>query len=246
VVVTMGSVLIWEKNVSYLQAAALGSEASHAFQRRELRASLELMDRAIALAPDVPSYYLSRARLMDAFATRDASDEVEIAAEQYKLDKQASNVNPFSHVAKLATAQSALKLGQLGQADKGAEAVQLYKELTRMLPGFEELYNDLASAQLILGQPQEALATLDAYLYFVQGRAEPKWDAYYLRGVAHQALGQPEEAIAFLEKFLETRPNGRYTAPAHNRLADLYAELGQQEKRGEHAAIYEELRNQGY
>ena len=105
------------------------------------------------LAPDVGFYYISRAQLMASFAAKDLSEEIEIATQQYALNKRALRANPLSHTAKLAAATSAFHLAQLGQADKGTEAVRLFRELTLMLPGSQQMYNDLASTHLVLASP---------------------------------------------------------------------------------------------
>ena len=242
VVLMAGTALIWEKNVSYARAAAQGSASIHAFQDRDLLKSLDLMDRAISLAPDVGFYYTSRARMMDSFAARDLLEEVDIAGRQHTLNMRALRANPLSHTAKLAAATSAFKLARLGQEDKGMEAVRLFKELTLMLPGLEEMYNNLASAWLVLGRPQESLAALDAYVEANGRHARPTAEALYLRGLALLQLGKKEESLTHLEQYLELSPQGRYAASAHQRLAEIYADLGRAAKRDEHAARYEELR----
>ena len=189
-VVIAGVAFIWQKNINYTQAAALGSDAVNAFRQEDLLTSLELMDRAIVLAPDFQFYRTGRAQLMNSFATGDASDELEIATEQYILYREALKSNPLSHSTKLAAAISAMKLLDFGQEDKGLEAIQHLEELVRMLPGYERVYQDLASAYLIMGQPRQALDALDGYLSFTGGGAEPELVTQYLRGgVAHHELG---------------------------------------------------------
>ena len=129
VVVTAGSLFIWQKNVSYIRAAALSSASVHAFQQGDLLSSLELMDRAIEAAPDVELYYASRAQLMDAYTAEDASDEIQIATVQYDLNAAALRANPLSHTARLAAANSALKLARLGQQEKRDEHAARYEAL---------------------------------------------------------------------------------------------------------------------
>jgi tetratricopeptide (TPR) repeat protein len=213
----------------YVQAASLGSDAIIAFQKGGPIAGLDLMEEAISTAPDVEAYYSIQAEMLNAFAA-DPSAEAEIAQKQYALNSAALEANPLSHSARASLAASALKLAQMGNSEKGAEAVRLYTELIRMLPGYEPIYNDLATAQLILGQPAQALATLDEYAKFTSGRKTPSAVSHYLQSVAYQDLGRPEEAITSLERFVdaspETEPGASYIAPAHRRLADLYKVLG--------------------
>ena len=184
------------------------------------------MDRAISAAPDVVFYYTTRARLMDAFEACDASDEVQIATEQHDLHRAALRARPISHEANLAVAASALKLVGLGQRDRGREAVQVYGRLITMLPGLEPVYNGLASAHLVLGQPREALAAMDGYVAANGEGARPSAEALFLRGVAHQELGMRPEAVALLERYVKSSPKGSYVESAHRRLAVLHADLG--------------------
>ena len=242
VVVTVGSLFIWQKNISYIRAAALSSASVSAFQQGDLLSSLELMDRAIDAAPEVELYYASRAKLMDAYTAEDASDEIQIATVQYDLNAAALRANPLSHTARLAAANSALKLARLGQQEKGAEAIQLYRELAQLLPGYQQVHTDLASVHLVLGQPSEALAALDGYLHSNGGNRGPSAEAQYVRGLAYGQLGRTEEALRALEMHIQVSPTGGNTAHAHQVLAELYHDLGQQEKRDEHAARYEALR----
>lgn len=221
IVVLAGSALIWQKNVSYVRAATLGADGIAAFQQRDLLSSLDLMDRAIDLAPDVGFYYTTRADMMNAFTSANTSDEIEIASKQYALIRQALDANPLSHEVRLAAAASALKLAELGQKSFGAEAVRLYNELALMLPGHEQVYNDWAIAHLKLGQPEQALAVLDAYASFIEGRAEPSLDALYLRSVAYEDMGQIEDALTALREFLTERPWGKYSEDGNRRLTEL-------------------------
>ena len=220
-VVVVGSAIVWHKNVSYAWAAALGSASVRAFQENDLYASMALMDRAIAAAPDVEFYYTGRARLMDAFATNDVSGDIDIATRQHALNTRALRASPLSHTARLEAAASALRLAKLGQEDKGPEAIRLYSELTLMLPGYEPGHLALASAHLIVRQPNEALEALNAYIKGTGGESAPSAEAAYLRGAAYDQLGRPEDAKPFLEHYLRWRPNGRYGGSAHDRLARL-------------------------
>ena len=109
-----------------------------------------------------------------------------------------------------------------------------------MLPGYERVFRDLASAYLIMGPPRQALDALDGYLSFTGGGAGPELVTQYLRGVAHHELGQTEDAIAYLEEFVSHDPTD-YQAPAHRRLSELYDGMGQEDKADEHTARYNEL-----
>ena len=67
-------------------------------------------------------------------------------------------------------------------------------------------------------------------------------EALYLRGVAYMQQGRLGDASVALEEYVRLSPEGRYAASAHQRLAELYTDLGLPAKRDENAAKYEELR----
>ena len=222
VFVLAGSAFIWQKNVNYVRAATMGANGIAAFQQRDLLSGLELMDRAIDLAPDVGFYYLTRAEMMEAFVTQNASDETEKVSEQYALLRRALDANPLSHEVRLALAAYALKLAETGRNEKlGAEALRLFSELALMLPGHEEVHNDWAIAYLKLGQPEKALGVLDAYASFVEGRATPSLDTLYLRSVAYEDMDQIGVALVALREFLTERPWGKYSDDGNRRLLEL-------------------------
>ncbi|MCH7744592.1 MAG: O-antigen ligase family protein [Chloroflexi bacterium] len=237
IVVLAGSALIWQKNVNYVRAATLGADGIAEFQQRDLLSGLELMDRAIDLAPDVGFYYITRAEMMEAFVLQNASDETEKVSEQYALLRRALDANPLSHEVRLALAAYALKLAEMGKDEiLGAEALKLFNELALMLPGHEEVYNDWAIAYLKLGQPEQALAVLDAYASFVEGRAEPSLDTLYLRSVAYEDMGQIEDALVALREFLTERPWGKYSEDGNRRLIELSSSSEQEDETDESAS----------
>ena len=83
---------------------------------------------------------------------------------------------------------------------------------------------------------------MDAYVEANGRHTRPAAETLYLRGLALQQLGRKEDSLTLLEQYVELSSQGRYAAPAHQRLAELYADLGRPAKRDEHAARYEELR----
>jgi O-antigen ligase len=219
------TVLVWEKNVPYVRAGLLGSDAVRSFNRGELGLGLDQMDAAIVLAPDVAFYYTTRAEMMDAFTTLDAAAEIEVATLQHRLTMRAVDANPLSHSVRLAAATSAVKLAGLGDRKGGEDAVILYEELLRTLPGFEPVYNGMAWAQLVLGRPAEALHVLESYTEVSGPDARPSVDGLFLRGEAYRALGQREDAVRTLKRYLELSPAGQYAAPARRSLGLLLSEV---------------------
>ncbi len=232
--------LTWQKNVPYAQAAMLGADGLEAARRGDLVRGLELMERASGLAPDVEYYYTSRSTMLDAATPRDRAEEVEMARRRYSLALEALGVNPLSHTARSLAGDAAMRLATLGFPQQAQEAVALYEGLVASLPGYEQGYTALASAYLFLGQPERALATLDAYASAAGGR-RPSALVYYLKGIAYHEAGRLQEAAEMLETFLETAPT-RHADAAHRRLSEIYASLGQQDLSSHHTALYEALR----
>ena len=107
--------------------------------------------------------------MLNVIQTHDPEEQVELASQQYFLAKSALEINPLSFSARASLAASALKLGQLGDKDKGEEAIGLYIDLTERLPGYEPIYTDLTTAHLIMGQTQEAVAVVEQYDAFTRG-----------------------------------------------------------------------------
>ena len=144
--VLAGVALIWDKNIDYVHASVLGTASLRSFEDRDLSESLERMDRAISLAPDVEFYYLARAELLNGYGARDAEDAREISTAKYKLALRALEANPLSHVARAKAADLAMELYGLGLNEMGPDAVSLYEELVSMLPGYADGCDALAFA----------------------------------------------------------------------------------------------------
>ena len=234
--------LFWERNLPYVRAAAVASGSLQEVRQGDLLASLSLMDRAISIAPDVELYHTTRAQLMSAFEARDDTDRAQIAMGQHTFNRQALELNSLSHTATQATAISAAVLAQLGQAEFGAEAVELYTRLTLMLPGYETVYNDLASTYLIVGDPLGALGALERYVEATGGTVKPSAKSLYIRGVAFDELGRSRDAVASLEGYISDSPDGRYVEFANRRLSTLYDGLGGGEAPEENATAAEDPR----
>ena len=123
-----------------------------------------------------------------------------------------------------------------------AEAVELYTRLTLMLPGYETVYNDLASTYLIVGDPLGALGALERYVEATGGTVKPSAKSLYIRGVAFDELGRSRDAVASLEGYISDSPDGRYVEFANRRLSTLYDGLGGGEAPEENATAAEDPR----
>lgn len=195
-IAVIGLAVVWQKNVPYAEAASLSSDAVAIFNGEYLFTGLDLMDQAIFKAPDVEHYYILRAGMMNSFDTRNRDDLVDMATEQYAYTKLAADQNPLSHIAKGHLAVAAINLYQLGDASKGEEAVQQFQELTRMLPGYEPVYYQLANAHFLMGNYEDAVAVLDQFPESTEGRLRLTKISRNLRIEATNELQRSQKADA--------------------------------------------------
>jgi tetratricopeptide (TPR) repeat protein len=84
-----------------------------------------------------------------------------------------------------------------------AEAVELYRELVREMPGEPGLHLDLGLALEKAGQPTAAIPELESVT-----RAQPKMaSGWFLLGLAYAQLNRPREAIGPLRRALRLDPS---------------------------------------
>ena len=110
--------------------------------------------------------------------------------------------------------------------------------------GYEKVYDDLATALLVAGRPQQALDTLNVYRDVTGRSRNVREESTYLRAVASYQIRLDRRSRAKLEilrgvPFLSFE---RYAGAAHRRLSDAYAELGNDKPGGCHAAQAEGIR----
>lgn len=97
--VLMASVglLTWDKNVDYVRADMAAAYAAR-ISKEDSDKSLQLLNRAIALAPDVTRYYRYRAEIYDGFRdiVNEPSEKIRWAEQSYLDYQQALKANPLS------------------------------------------------------------------------------------------------------------------------------------------------------
>ncbi|MBM3956632.1 MAG: O-antigen ligase family protein, partial [Gemmatimonadetes bacterium] len=129
------ALLTWVKNVGYLQADHAASSARVLFGR-DSGAALEVVERAISMAPDVPGYRHLKASMLRsvAAATTDPLRARTLIVEAYGSDREAFELNPFSRQASFILADSAWGLAQAGFPQGAVEALEAYERLARLSP----------------------------------------------------------------------------------------------------------------
>ena len=242
VLIGLVATLTWVRNVNYVQADILAASAVSYLQQENYPRSLELIDRSLELAPDVPIYYRYRALLWDVSARRAESpdDKIALAQEAHRTLKEGLEVNPLAVESRHSLADSSLKLVRLGEREKKQEAVALYQSLAALLPRHWRPHNWLAVAYLDLGEPGKALEEAQKSLD-ITGDSPKSARALWIQGVAYRGLEETQKAIASTERSLELGLAQQDVADAHFLLADLYTTLGDNVRAEEHLRIYEEL-----
>ena len=237
-------VLTWMKGISYpLAAVQIGSALEYSRQG-DLPSTLEAINRAIALAPDVPVYYNWRASVYKAYRgdsqiprerrcdlQKDVPYEICLAALTHESNLAGINQRPFYYRSKIAVADSAFNL----RLDD--ESIRHYRESLDLVPGSWALRNKLASALIQQGKSDDALRPLRESLEITKG-PNTSVDALVLRAMAYVDLGRHLEAIDDLDRVLETS-SGNFRAYASRAVA--YANLGQDAQAREDAARAVEL-----
>ena len=237
-------VLTWMKGISYpLAAVQIGNALEHSRQGN-LPSTLDAIDRAIGLAPDVPVYYNWRASVYKAYRREpripreqrcnfqdDVSYEVCLAALTHESNLTGSKQRPFYYRSRIAVAGSALNL----RLDD--EAIRYYQESLDLVPSSWALRDNLASALIQQEKPGDALGLLQESLEITNG-ADASINALALRGRAYLELGRHLEAIDDLSQLLEIDSSD---AQAHAIRALAYTNLGQDAQASEDVGRVAEL-----
>jgi len=231
-------VLAWFKTVNYPRAAAFAATGAEHLRKGDLEAALDSLDGAIKLAPDVPSHYNRKSAVYSAFGGNssvpreigcsfqvgDESYEICLAERAYAANLAGAEKRPFNFRARLEAARSALDLSLL-KGDRGLEeqSLQLYREVTALIPASYPLQNQLAAANILVGRPAAALQPLEKSLAITKETVFSA-DAFLLLGAAYQELGEPLKAIEQFNELITRRPED---SEAHNLRGYTYGILGQ-------------------
>jgi tetratricopeptide (TPR) repeat protein len=224
--------LSWVKSVNYVRAAVAEGQAVQHFLGGDSQEALISLDRAIVLAPDVPTYHTNRGTLYMAYLSdktttpeRGCSQpksppyDVCLATESFRSNLIGASKRPFYYRARLSSAHAAL----LFPLD--AEAIRLYTETLSLLPNSWNIRNQLAETYLQAGMPEAALQHLLDSID-ITGVNSQSADALYLLGVAYRDLDRPEQAAETLERALAFNPGRRLVADSLDILAKYYTDLG--------------------
>lgn|GEM_PF-920746 len=204
-------VVTWEKSVNYVRASIAEGQALEHFRAGDFTTTIEYLDRAIELAPGVPSYYNNRANIFLAYqfqpevATEpvcNAQDEqpylVCLGLESLRSNLEAVRQQPFNYRARLAAANAMFNL-QLSES-----AVDSYRIAATLVLDSWSIRNDLAESLIYINQPEEALSHLEWSLG-VTGDSSQSSRALSLMGLALMELERPDEALVSLKRGISLR-----------------------------------------
>ena len=228
-------VLTWVKSVNYVRAAVVEGQAMQHFRQGDFQAALTSLDRAIDLAPDVPTYHTNRASLYLAYLVNKGAApergcslpnappyEVCLATQIYRSNLNGTKTRPFYYRSRAALAHSANLFPQ-------SDTVQRYTESLSLLPNSWHFRNYLGEAYTRAGQPEAALQPLIDSLRIAEDRHQSA-EALYLLGLAYGDLGRTEEEVQSFERSLEFGLSGDQAVQAHQTLGRFYIDSGEFER----------------
>ena len=204
-------VVTWQKSVNSVRASIAEGQALEHFRAGDFSTTIEYLDKAIALAPGVPSYYNNRANIFLAYqfqpevATEPACNAQEeqpylvcLGLESLNSNLKAVSQQPLYYRSRLAFANSLFNL----QLDESA--VDAYRVAVALVPTSWSIRNDLAEALINLNQQEEALPHLEWSLA-ITGDSSQSSLALSLMGRAMMDLERPSEALASLKRSISLK-----------------------------------------
>jgi tetratricopeptide (TPR) repeat protein len=226
--------LTWVKSINYVRAAVEEADGLKHFRQGDLQSTLESLDRATNLAPDVSHYYNNLSNVYLAYQiNKNVPPEqgcsrqkklpynVCLAARGFQSNLEGVKRQPLYYRSRLALANSAYNLP--GLKDKAA---RFYRESLALVPNSWPIRNDLADAYIEAGRPEEAVKVLEESLA-ITGDTGYSTMALFLRGKAYEKLGNSEESVSSLERSLKLGLSGEPAKQAFRVLAKYYMSSGQ-------------------
>ena len=225
-------VVTWQYSINNVRAAVAGSSAIDDFNEGNLQGSIQQLDKAIRLAPGVPTYYNNRAQVFLAYQAgpeiliepgcaeqKDREYLVCLAIESWESNLDSVNQQPFYFRARVAAGNSAFNLRQNGAA------ITSYSNATKMVPNAWGLRNDLAESLIDAGIYQDALVELDASLE-ITGDTLSSTRGLYLKARALQELGLLDDALVTVNRGLSHNYGSESMQASLNLVRKINSEKG--------------------
>lgn len=221
--------LTWVRSINNSRAAVMAGSALKQLDQGNPQAALAGLDRATALAPDVPVYHNYRASVYSIYRKNDrlppergcsqqkaVTYDVCLAQQVYSSNLASVEQRPFYWRSRLALADAAFLLKRYD------EAIRLYQEVTNLLPSSWAARNRLANAYIKAGRPEEALKPLAESLA-ITGENANAAETLVFRGIAYRDLGQFEASTQDLERSLVLSPESGSAQQTKEMLATMKA-----------------------
>jgi tetratricopeptide (TPR) repeat protein len=222
-------VVTWQKSVNYVRASVAEGQALQHFRAGDFATTIEYLDKAITLAPGVPSYYNNRSNIFLAYKSQpetaieptcNAQDEqpylVCLGLQALESNLESVNQQPFNYRSRLAASNSFVNL-RLSKS-----AVDYYGDAIALVPNSWSIRNHLAESLMDLGSYDEALWQLDQSLDITRDSSQSS-RALSLTGRALMGLDRPRDALTSLKLGISLRGD---VPVALGLIRDIYTELG--------------------
>ena len=234
-------VLTWTKSINYLAAGFQARDGLDSLTDGELQTSLDSLDRAIDLAPDVFIYNNLRAAVYSIYRLQDdlpreskcaqlvdsKSYNTCLARQEYLSNLQASERRSLDWRPRLNLARSTLTLASLeGDPKIADEATRYYREVAQLDPKTWWHWEWLAAAYLQLGQPDAAFEPLEQSLGLLDGTPRSA-SSRLLQGMAYLGVDEPRAALRSLNDAIRLNPK---LSDAYTNRGAAYNVLGRYER----------------
>ncbi len=239
IVIALGlGAFLWVANVRYVQASVIAASAGAAFKDGEFESSVQRLDKAIDLAPDVMAYRLNKAIALTALGAEmeDPDERVPFITQARREVFEAIERNPMAH---RPWVQAADYTGELAYLDEtnGPVAIRTHEIVAQLLPGYWKTHNAVAGGHLRFGNPEDALEALNTSVA-ITGTGTESSQALFLLGSALEQLERADDATIALEAALKLDPDSGDAREAHRLLSNLYLDAGNREEALKNRAMY--------
>lgn len=209
-------VVTWQRGVNPVRASIAVAQANDHFRNGDLDTSIEKINRAIQLAPDVPTYYTDLAnvyltyRLQPDLYTDPGCEQqndkpylVCLGIENLQANLNATNAQKLSFRSWVDAGYSAFNL-QLHES-----ALKSFANASNMVPNSWPSKNDYGEALINVGKYDDAIDVLDEGLE-ITGGSNLSARALNLKGRALTELGRFNEAVTVFKDGLTRSYNDLY------------------------------------
>jgi len=199
-------VITWQKSINSVRASVAEGQALEHFLDGDLESAVVDLDKAINLAPGVPTYYNNRAQLYflyrlrpDIYTDPFCANQTEfpyltcLGLESLESSFDSIEEQPFYYRSQIASGNAAFNM------NAHESAIESYGTAVGLAPSSWKVRNDLAESQIALGMYEDALEQLDLSIT-TTGQTANAVQAMNFKGVALQKLDRLDESSSVLRQ----------------------------------------------